>query len=120
MARIAVAVDKDVVSSHFGLCENFLIFNTDDGHISKIEKVANPGHKPCELPEFIEHMGADLIISGNMGKSAATRFRLMHIPIIIGAKGEARAAVVSYLDGKLESSGELCDAWSCEFFESHA
>lgn len=119
MKRIAVAADKDVVSSHFGLCENFLVFDTDEGKIQKIEKIANPGHKPCELPEFIEDLGAEMIIAGNMGKSAASRFRLMHIPFIIGAKGEARAAVVSYLDGNLNSTGELCDAWTCEFFDQH-
>src|SRR5690554_2208401 len=91
MKRIAVAAEKDVVSSHFGLCEDFLIFNTEEGKICKIERVANPGHKPCELPELIHDLHADAIITGNMGKTAASRFTLMHIPYVIGASGEARA-----------------------------
>jgi predicted Fe-Mo cluster-binding NifX family protein len=119
MKKIAVAVDRDFVSSHFGLCENFLIFNTEGGKISKIEKIANPGHRPCELPEFVSSIGADIIITGNMGKTAASRFNLLHIPYVIGAEGEARAAVVSFLEGSLISSGELCDAWTCEFFDQH-
>ncbi len=119
MKRIAVAVDKDVVSSHFGLCENFLVFETDEGKICKIEKFAKPGHKPCELPEFVEDVGAEVIITGNMGKTAASRFKLMHIPYFIGVKGEAKSAVLSYLNGDLTSTGELCDAWTCEFFDQH-
>lgn len=117
MKRIAVAAEQDVVSNHFGLCENFLIFSTEDGKIRKIEKVANPGHLPCELPEFVSHVGADVVITGSMGKSAASQFALLHIPYVIGAKGEARAAVDAFIHGDLESKGELCDAWTCEFFD---
>ncbi|MGI6467181.1 MAG: NifB/NifX family molybdenum-iron cluster-binding protein [Sphaerochaetaceae bacterium] len=117
MKRIAVAVDKDVVSAHFGLCEKFLVYETDGDKIHKIEKIKNPGHKPCTLPKFIKEIGADLLITGNMGKTAASNCVLLHIPYIIGAEGEARAAVSNYLCGNLESQGELCDAWTCEFFD---
>ncbi|MGI6433712.1 MAG: NifB/NifX family molybdenum-iron cluster-binding protein [Sphaerochaetaceae bacterium] len=117
MKRIAVAVEKDVVSGHFGLCENFLLFDTKEGHICKIEKFKNPGHRPCELPEFVQHTGANILITGRMGKAAADEFKKLDIPYIIGAQGEARAVVDAFLSGKLLSSGELCDAWGCEFFD---
>ena len=117
MKRIAVAVDNNDVSSHFGLCENFLIFDTEDGKISKIEKLANPGHRACTFPEFIETFKVDLVIVGNMGKTAASRFKLLQIPYIVGVEGEAESVVSLYLDGKLNSKGELCDAWTCQFFD---
>ncbi|MFA5570832.1 MAG: NifB/NifX family molybdenum-iron cluster-binding protein [Sphaerochaetaceae bacterium] len=117
MKKIAVAVDKDVVSGHFGLCENFLVFDLENGHIDKIEKVKNPGHRPCELPDFIETIGAQMMIAGSMGKAAAKKFDELNIKYIIGASGEARAAVSAFIEGSLKSEGELCDSWTCEFFD---
>lgn len=117
MKRIAVAVDKDVVSDHFGLCENFLLYTTNDNHIVKIEKFRNPGHRPCELPEFVCDKGAQYIIVGNMGKAAAQEFDKLKIPYIIGAAGEARCAVTSFVEGELKSCGQLCEAWQCAFFD---
>jgi predicted Fe-Mo cluster-binding NifX family protein len=117
MKRIAVAAEKDVVSDHFGLCEDFLYYNTDGEKITKIERFHNPGHRPCELPEeVIAHGGIDTIISGKLGKEAARIFQDKGVEVIIGAEGEAREIVDSYIHGKLHSEGEFCDAWTCEFF----
>jgi predicted Fe-Mo cluster-binding NifX family protein len=116
MKRIAVATEKDVVSGHFGLCEDFMYYTTDGGHITKIERFPNPGHRPCELPEKVVAQGADIIISGKLGKAAAEIFEHMGVKVIIGAEGETREVVDAYIHGDLESKGEYCDAWTCEFF----
>ncbi len=118
MKRIAVATEKDVVSDHFGLCEDFVFFNTDNGKITKIEKFANPGHVPCELPEKIMAKGADTIISGKLGKTAAEIFKMHGVDVITGAAGETREVVDAYIHGDLKSTGEFCDAWSCEFLSN--
>jgi predicted Fe-Mo cluster-binding NifX family protein len=116
MKRIAVAAEKDVVSGHFGLCEDFLFYNTEDGKITKIEKFDNPGHRPCELPEKIIDKGVDTIISGKLGKAAAEIFQKRGVNVVIGATGEAREVVDQYIHGNLHSEGDFCDAWTCEFF----
>ncbi|HLW22017.1 MAG TPA: NifB/NifX family molybdenum-iron cluster-binding protein [Sphaerochaetaceae bacterium] len=118
MKRIAVAAEKDVVSDHFGLCEDFMFFNTENGKITKIEKLVNPGHVPCELPEKIIANGADTIISGNLGKNAANIFKMNGVEVVVGASGEAREVVDAYIHGDLKSTGELCDAWNCEFLSN--
>ncbi len=113
---IAVAIDKGKISSHFGLCDHFLLFKTDGKSINGTQEYANPGHRPCELPGLVAQWGADTIIAGNMGKSAGENSSLAGLNVIIGAKGDATEAVKALLKGELTSQGEFCDAWMCEFF----
>ena len=52
--KIAVASEQQNVATHFGHCENFNIFDVENGKIVKSEIVANPGHKPGFLPVFLK------------------------------------------------------------------
>jgi len=118
MKKIAVASEGSRVSDHFGLCKDFMIYSVDGARINHVEMIANPGHKPCELPEFVETTGATTLITGSMGKAAAENFHRMGIEVILGVKGESEQVVQTYLKGELESTGNLCDSWICEFFEN--
>ncbi|MDO4731646.1 MAG: NifB/NifX family molybdenum-iron cluster-binding protein, partial [Clostridia bacterium] len=41
------------VAGHFGHCENFIFFCTSDDKITAVITVANPGHRPGFLPNFL-------------------------------------------------------------------
>ena len=118
MKKIVVASEDDRVSDHFGLCKNFMVYSVDGANIDHIETIANPGHRPCELPEFVGTTGATTVIVGNMGKAAAENFQKLGIEVILGAKGESGKVVETYLKGELESTKALCESWICEFFEN--
>lgn len=106
--KIAVASDKGMVSGHFGYCESFNVFETENNKIIKSESVPNPGHKPGFLPNFLNDQGVKVIISGGMGASAVAIFNEKGIEVITGAEGNAEAAVNSYLQGSLKSTGSVC------------
>ena len=108
MIKIAVANDNGNVTQHFGHCEGFLIYDTDDGKIEKIESIPNPGHKPGFLPNFLNEKGVKVIVSGGMGASAVDIFNDKDIEVIVGVSGEADEAVKAYLKGDLESTGSVC------------
>jgi predicted Fe-Mo cluster-binding NifX family protein len=40
------------------------------------------------------------------------------VEVVVGASGEAREVVDAYIHGDLKSTGELCDAWNCEFLSN--
>ena len=109
MIKIAVASEKEMVTEHFGHCINFNIFDTEESSIIKTESIDNPGHKPGFLPNFLNDMGVKVIISGGMGKGAIDIFNEKSIEVIVGASGEAKEAVQAYLDGKLKSTGSICN-----------
>jgi len=106
--KIAVASEKDMVTEHFGHCENFNIFEVNDGTIIRSESVPNPGHRPGFLPNFLNDMGVNVIISGGMGSGAIDIFNEKGIRVITGTSGNAEAAVKSYLKGELKSTGSIC------------
>jgi predicted Fe-Mo cluster-binding NifX family protein len=80
----------------------------EDNQIVKSETVANPGHRPGFLPEFLNDMGVNVIISGGMGAGAIEIFNDKNIEVIVGASGNANEVAKSYLEGHLKSTGSVC------------
>ncbi len=108
MIKIAVASENSMVTGHFGHCENFMIFDSEESTITATETVPNPGHRPGFLPNFLNDMGVNVIISGGMGGGAIDIFNKHNIEVIIGATGSSEDAAKSYLAGKLKSTGSVC------------
>lgn len=108
MMKIAVASDKGIVSEHFGHCEGFIIFDSEKKEILKEESIANPGHRPGFLPNFLNDRGVNVIISGGMGGAAIDIFNEKNIEVIVGAKGDAKKSAEDYLKGSLKSTGSVC------------
>jgi predicted Fe-Mo cluster-binding NifX family protein len=106
--KIAVASEKEMVTEHFGHCENFNIYEAENGQITKKESIPNPGHIPGFLPKFLHNMGVNVIVSGGMGGGAIDIFNQNGIEVITGAKGQADTVVEQYLLGNLKSTGSVC------------
>ncbi|WP_201769348.1 NifB/NifX family molybdenum-iron cluster-binding protein [Synergistes jonesii] len=64
----------------------------------------NPEHKPGFLPNFLGDMGVEVIIAGGMDDGAVEIFNERNIEVIVGAQGDAKVAVESYLRGDLKST----------------
>jgi len=108
MMKIAVASEKEMVTEHFGHCINFNIFEAENGVITKAKSVGNPGHRPGFLPNFLNDMGVNVVISGGMGGGAIDIFNEKNIEVIVGASGDAKEAAEAYLKGELKSTGSVC------------
>ena len=117
--RIAVAAMGHNVAQHFGHCQTFILFDTENGKIVSEDSVPNPGHKPGFLPNFLGDKGAEVIISGGMGGGAVEIFNERNIEVIIGIQGDARTAVETYLRGELKSTGSVCHHHDHEHEEGH-
>ena len=106
--RIAVASENEMVTGHFGHCINFNIYDAEEKQIVKSESIPNPGHRPGFLPNFLNDIGVNVVISGGMGGGAIDIFNEKSIEVITGATGHARTAAEQYLIGMLESTGSVC------------
>ncbi len=106
--KIAIASEGNMVAGHFGHCEAFILFETEDDKIISSEIVANPGHKPGFLPNYLNDLGTNVIISGGMGGGAIEIFNEKNIEVIVGATGNAQEAAEAYLKGQLQSTGSVC------------
>lgn len=106
--KIAVASEGNTVTGHFGHCQVFNIFVAENGKIVATEIVANPGHRPGFLPNFLADRGVNVIISGGMGGGAVDIFNEKNIEVVLGATGNAKEAAEAYIRGELKSTGSIC------------
>lgn len=106
--KIAVSCNGNQIWAHFGHCENFMIYDVEEGRIVHEESVLNPGHRPVFLPNFLADLGVKVMIAGGMGGGAVDIFNERGVEVVLGAQGDARKAVESYLNGELKSSGSIC------------
>jgi Mrp family chromosome partitioning ATPase/predicted Fe-Mo cluster-binding NifX family protein len=116
---IALPCKGTQIEEHFGHCENFRIFTVENGTITKEESIPNPGHKPGFLPNFLADRGVKIMIASGMGGGAIDIFEERKVKVVLGATGEARAAVEAYLQGQLESTGSACEHHDHDHDQAH-
>jgi predicted Fe-Mo cluster-binding NifX family protein len=106
--KIAIASEAKAVAQHFGHCEGFWIFTVSEGSLEKQEFVANPGHRPGFLPNYLNELGVSVIISGGMGGGAIEIFNERGIRVITGAEGDVDEVIQSFISGNLTSTDSVC------------
>jgi len=106
--RVALSTDGDYVSAHFGRCPSFTILDIEDGKIVKKEIVANPGHQPGLIPEFLRQRGVDCIVCGGMGMRAMELFQEFGIQTILGVSGKIEEVIDKIQKGSLAGGESLC------------
>jgi len=110
--RYAIPVSDGLVSTHFGHCEQFALIdaNEESKEIVRKEFVSSPGHEPGLLPQWLAERGVSVVIASGMGSRAQNLFRQNRIEVVIGAlESNPEKAVLSYLDGYLDTGDNICD-----------
>jgi predicted Fe-Mo cluster-binding NifX family protein len=110
--RIAIPVAEGNLAMHFGHCQEFAIFDVDEAAktISGSEYLSPPAHAPGVLPKWLAQQGANMIIAGGMGSRAQGLFANAGIRVVVGAPSSPPDAIVrAYLDGSLQTGGNICD-----------
>jgi len=106
--RIAISTDGDFVSAHFGRCPHFTIVDIEDNKVVKKEVVANPGHMPGAIPQFLHKKGVEVIIAGGMGMRATGFFDKLGIKAIVGISGKIDETIEQLIKGTLRGGESLC------------
>jgi predicted Fe-Mo cluster-binding NifX family protein len=110
--RIAVSADNNngldsVVSPHFGRCPHFVLVDLDGQEVKAVSAVANPyygDHRPGQVPIFINSHGANVMLTGGMGRRAIMSFEQFGIQPVTGAAGTVRQSLERYLGGSLQGA----------------
>jgi predicted Fe-Mo cluster-binding NifX family protein len=108
-SRIAVSTENDqgldsIVSHHFGRCPYYVLADVEGGEVRDVATVTNPffsNHQPGQVPRFISEQGADVIMTGGMGRRALAIFQEESIETVTGAHGTVGEALRDYLGGRL-------------------
>jgi len=106
--RIAISTDNGFVSAHFGRCPFFTIVDIEKDKVTKKIELANPGHQPGAIPEFLHQKGVNCIIAGGMGMRAVSFFDEYNIKTIVGISGSIDDVIEKIKKGTLKSQESLC------------
>ena len=110
--RIAISADdsnglSSVVSPHFGRCPYYAIIELEGREVRQVNVVENPyygHHQPGQVPGFIQSQGADVMLTGGMGRRAIGFFDQYGIEAVTGAAGTVRHVLEQYLGGALQGA----------------
>ncbi len=106
--KYAVATDGNAVSPHFGRCSAFTLIDCGESGVEKVTTVANPGHEPYYLPQYLYEMGVQVVVAGGMGRRAITSFQEKNIQVITGIDGTIDRVCSSIADGSLSGDEIPC------------
>ncbi len=108
--RIAIPMEGNVLSAHFGHCQAFAFVDVENDQITNITVLDPPEHQPGTFPRFVAVQGATDVIGGGMGPQAVTLFNQAHVNVFIGAPVETPEKLVNdFIAGKLQLSANYCD-----------
>ncbi len=110
--RIAVSADDNngldsVVSPHFGRCPYYILVDLEGQEVRQVNTVENlyyGQHQPGQVPGLIHSQGADVMLTGGMGRRAIAFFQQYGIQAVTGASGTVRHALEQYLGGGLQGA----------------
>lgn len=111
--KIAVPTRMDSIDDHFGHCEYYTVFETDNNRVViGRERVDSPQGCGCksEIASLLAKMGVTVMIAGNMGNGALNKLNASGIEVIRGCSGGVEEALYRYLNGDLSDSGAGCSS----------
>ena len=106
--RVAISTDGDFVSAHFGRCPSFTLVDFEADKAVNKTVLANPGHEPGAIPEFLHAHGAQCIVAGGMGMRATMFFEQYNIKTIVGVSGKIDEVIEQLAAGTLSGGKSLC------------
>jgi predicted Fe-Mo cluster-binding NifX family protein len=109
--KIALPSNGNNVDAHFGHCEYFTVFTTNEqNEIVNEEKVESPAGCGCKsnIVHTLSKMGVGIMLAGNMGQGAVNVLNSNGIKVLRGCSGDVKTVAEKWLAGVLSDSGIAC------------
>ncbi|MBT3208934.1 MAG: hypothetical protein HN704_08515 [Bacteroidetes bacterium] len=108
MKKVAIPVFEGKLSEFFGKCENYAIFELNDGNIINEKNLASKNIKTDKLPEWITEEGITDVIVYKMNKKIIQLFNNSKVNIFVGVSIDTPQKLISkYLNGNLKSDDTI-------------
>ena len=105
--KIAVTYDNGQIFQHFGHSAQFKLYEVSGGMILNTAVVDTNGSGHGALAGFLKQNGVNTLICGGIGGGAQTALAQAGIRLYGGVSGDADAAVLALLAGKLSHDPDV-------------
>lgn len=99
--RAAVTYEDEMVGQHFGRTEQFKIYDVKNGEVISSKVIDTNGTGHGALAGFLRAAEVEVLICGGIGMGARSALEDVGIKLLPGVKGNADAALQSYIAGNL-------------------
>jgi predicted Fe-Mo cluster-binding NifX family protein len=107
---IAIPINGEVLSAHFGHCQAFAFVDVDNHQITNITMKNPPEHQPGTYPRWVAANGATDVIAGGLGPMAVNLFNEAGVNVFVGAPVDSPTNLVNnFLAGKLTLNANYCN-----------
>lgn len=107
---IAIPAEQGNLCPHFGHCEYFAVYETENDKVIAETKILAPPHQPGLLPQFLGQHNITDVIAGGIGQKAIQLFNQQSINVHAGAPSVNTSQIIdSFLKGTLQTSANMCD-----------
>lgn len=100
--KIAVTYEAGQVFQHFGHCENFKIYQVEEGQVISSKIVSPDGSGHGALAVFLADQDVKVLLCGGIGGGARTALAEAEVELYPGVSGDADVAVAAFLAGTLK------------------
>ncbi|TEB12428.1 NifB/NifX family molybdenum-iron cluster-binding protein [Pelotomaculum propionicicum] len=108
--KIAMPHLEGKVNPHFGTSREFVVVETEDGQIKGKKIIPNEVmHNHGGLAMMLKAEGAEVVITGGIGRPMADALQRAGFEVITGASGDVDKVAGAYLSGNLVAGGVSCD-----------
>ncbi len=118
--RIAVTYENGQIFQHFGHTAQFKVYNVENKKIVSSQVMDTMGSGHGALTGLLSALKVDVLICGGIGVGAQNALAQAGIKLFGGVKGDADAAVESFIAGKLLYNPDAkCDHHDHHHGEGH-
>jgi len=108
--RIAIPMAGNMLSEHFGHCQQFAYVDVENNVITNIVMLDPPEHQPGTYPRWVADNGATDVTAGGMGPMAVNLFNEAGVNVFVGAPLDTATNLVNnFLADRLTLSANYCD-----------
>ena len=106
--KVAVATQNNMVAGHFGKCEEYTIFDIENGKVINKQTLNTKENGHSKLPPYLKEHGVNVVICGGMGQGAYDALVSRDMKVFVGPQGNIDEVVEKLIQGKLETKEAGC------------
>jgi predicted Fe-Mo cluster-binding NifX family protein len=107
--KIVMPLLDGKINPHFGTSREFVVFEAEEGHVKGSKIVTNEIlHNHGGLAIMLRSEGANVVITGGIGRPMADALQQAGFAVITGASGEVEQVVKDFLNGTLVTGPGTC------------
>lgn len=106
--KVAVATQNNMVAGHFGKCQEYTVFDIENGKVVNKQTLDTKEHGHSKLPPFLKEHGVNVVICGGMGQGAYDALVSRDMKVFVGPQGNIDEVVEKLIQGKLETKEAGC------------